>query len=181
MRFAAAAAAAARKFDDPRWRADRGEEDPTMLAHLGMLKAINEAGYITTQSQGGTQKRGRGSVDNERAFVQGFMRTESAKDFLVRMAFTDKAAVYVPRVAEDAPLPAALDLPVTVTTHDGTASVTTHISPALPGRVHDTFLREVHLAPRGVVCVQCWDTKWNRDASGTDGLFTAVLDALRRA
>lgn len=181
MRFNEAKARAVATFDSPIFRKRIKEEDATMLSQLTVLQEINRNGFITVESQAGTNRKGVRDGHRfemlERAYVIGFMLETDAARFILHMSLnTDKNAIFVP-VFGDANLPAALDIPLTITNRQ---HVETHFSSALPTSVFESLLRSVHLnttekvTTEKVVCIFCWDTVWGRK-----GLFKDVLRVLR--
>jgi hypothetical protein len=156
------------------------DEDATMVDHLEILQKINGLGYITNESQAGHKRRGDGYQTNERAYITGFMLETNATGFIKKIAIaTDKIAMFLPKCGEDVYVPGNLDIPVTITsrsTEKEPITITnTHISNALPTSVWNQFRQELHIDAREkIVFIVCWDPKWNRNASGRQGLFTDV-------
>jgi len=173
-------------FESPEFIERIRDEDSTMLKHLPLLKKINEHGYITTESQAGNHQRGISKVDgkpyelSERAYLSGFMLEEDAAIFIKNMSvYTDKNAMYIPVC--DADIPTSLDIPLTITRKQGTLTVETHMSTALPKEASDFFKKMVHLnKSEKVVFIFCWDPMWNRRASGRNGLFIDVYNTLSK-
>ena len=64
---------------------------------------------------------------------------------------------------------------------NGETTVSTHMSLVLPESVWEMYRKEAHLnKTEKVVYIICWDTKWNRNASGSLGLFNDVVRILKR-
>ena len=187
MKFLDAQKAAIVKISSPEFLERIREEDPRMVKNLPILKAINAHGYLTTESQAGRFSKGKSAADgqyyvmSERAFLSGFMLEKDAALFIRRMGlYTDKNAIYIPVTADDTYLPASLDIPLTTTKKAGQRTVETHMSVARPKPVMEMELKQIRLnKSEKVVFVQCWDTHWNRLATGKDGLFTDVLRILK--
>jgi hypothetical protein len=162
-------------------------EDASMLKQMNILKEINKAGFITTESQAGRKQKGKHYLDNkpyiieERAYITGFMLEKDAIKFIKDIGiYTDKNAVYVPICDDNIKIPASLDIPLTITTKAGKTEVSTHTSLALPKQAGDFFRKEAKLNKDGnIVYITCWDPIWNRLASGKKGLFTDVLHTLK--
>lgn len=171
MKFAAALERALDRLSDPSFLLRIREEDPRMIRQLPILRSMNAAGFLTTNSQAAA-----GGDHRERAFVVGFMREAAAAVFIRDMGvLTDKVAVYVPVCPDDTHLPSSLDVPVTMSA----LRVHTHLSPALPREVWEQFRREARLdASERVVFVTCWDPVWGRPASSRRGLFTEIVRVL---
>jgi hypothetical protein len=163
------------------------DEDETMLTHLDILKNINRAGYITTNSQAGRQSSGKSAIDgrhydtSERAYITGFMLENDAVKFIKNLGIlTDKNAVFVPYCSDDIHLPASLDVPLTITRKGDKTAVVTHMATTLPVSYWNHERKEAKLGKsEKIVYIFCWDTKWNRNASSATGLFTDVLRILR--
>ena len=185
MKFKDAQTNAVAMFSSPEFIERIRDEDDTMLAHLDILTRINAAGFLTTNSQAG--RKTFGSRDktryelHERAYLFGFMLEKEAVQFIKNIGIsTDKNAVFTPFCSDDMYLPSALDVPVTISKSGGQVHVNTHISMALPNSVWHSFRKQVKLNKgEPVVFITCWDTKWNRNASGPSGLFTDVLKVLK--
>jgi hypothetical protein len=162
------------------------DEDETMLRHLTILQKINQAGFLTTESQAGKKQTGKSYDDgkkyviSERAFVSGFMVEKKAIEFIKEINLkTDKNAVYVPYCADDVYIPSNLDIPLTITKKNGKEEIITHASTALPKSMWEFFRKQAKInKTEKIVYVFCWDTKWNRDASSKTGLFTDIYKIL---
>lgn len=159
------------------------DEDPTMLKHITTLRAINTHGFITIESQAGRFSKGAKSFRtgkpyeiSERAYLSGFMEEGAAAEFIRNMGLkTDKCAAMIPH-CKGLDIPSALDIPLTITKSAGETVVNTHVSMALPTDVYSMYLKQAHInKTEKVVFVFCWDTHWNRNASGPHGLFKDVL------
>lgn len=175
MKFKDAQKKAMDKFIDPAFRARIKEEDPSMVRHLPTLRAMNERGFLTLNSQAGNRTKTERYDIWERAYVEGFMAFEHATEFLKRMALlTDKNAIFVPTCPNDVILPSALDIPLTVTHKEGAVKINTHMSTALPKAVMNSYMKQAGLTVGShAVYIFCWDTRWNRA-----GLFQDILKAL---
>jgi hypothetical protein len=180
MKFKDAQTNAVAMFSSPEFIERVRDEDDTMLRHLDILARINAAGFLTTNSQAGRKSKGAQYEIQERAYLFGFMLEKDAVQFIKSIGIsTDKNAVFVPFCSDDIYLPSALDVPVTISKKDGQIRIETHISMALPNSVWQSFRKQVKLNKgEPVVFITCWDTKWNRNASGPSGLFTDVLKVL---
>lgn len=185
MKFKDAISAAVKMFSSSDFLERIKNEDETMLRHMKILSQINEMGFITIESQAGNtihgKRDGKPYSISERSFVSGFMLQSQAINFIALMATqTDKNAMYIPVVSENAPLPSALDIPVTVTNRAGMNEITTHFSSAIPQSVWTMFRKQAHINKNEkIVFIFCWDSLWNRDASGSTGLFTDVVKILK--
>jgi hypothetical protein len=181
MKFVDAQRAAIANFSSPEFRERIREEDPSMVKNLSILKAINKHGYLTTESQAGRFSRGQDYEMSERAFLSGFMLEKDAALFIKRMGlYTDKNSIYVPMTGEETYLPSSLDVPLTTVKKAGRRTVQTHMSVARPKSVIEMELKQIKLnKSEKAVFVECWDTHWNRSATGKGGLFTDVLQILK--
>jgi hypothetical protein len=163
------------------------EEDSNMVQHLKDLKEINAHGFLTTNSQGGHKSSGKSVIDgrhyemSERAYLVGFMLEKEAATFIQKCStFTDKNVVFVPYCDDDIYMPSSLDIPLTITKKGKETTVDTHTSSVLPLSVWNSYRKQSHVnKSEKIVYIQCWDTKWNRNASGPSGLFTDVLRILK--
>jgi hypothetical protein len=164
------------------------DEDSTMLKHIPLITEINKSGYLTTESQAGRCHKGKKSyVDGkpyeirERSYLTGFMKKDTAENFIKAMGiYTDKNAVYIPICEDSVNLPSELDIPLTITIKKDKTEINTHTSTAIPKSYGNHLIKELKLnKSEDVVCIICWDTKWCRSASSTNGLFTDVLKCLK--
>ncbi len=163
------------------------EEDDLMLQHIKNLKEINIHGFLTENSQGGHKSSGISKIDgkhytmSERAYLMGFMLEKEAILFVKKCHLTtDKNVMFIPYCEDSIYLPSHLDIPLTVTNKGNETIVDTHTSSALPISVWESFRKQSHInKSEKVVFLQCWDTKWNRNASGPLGLFTDILRVLK--
>jgi hypothetical protein len=187
MKFKEAQAKTVAMLSSPGFIERVKDEDETMLTHLDILKNINRAGYITTNSQAGRKSSGKSAVDgrhydtSERAYITGFMLENDAVKFIKNLGIlTDKNAVFVPYCSDDIHLPASLDIPLTITRKGDKTAVVTHMATTLPVSYWNHERKEAKLSKsEKIVYIFCWDTKWNRNASSATGLFTDVLKILR--
>jgi|LauGreDrversion4_2_1035121.scaffolds.fasta_scaffold98016_2 hypothetical protein len=161
------------------------EEDETMLEHLDTLKNINKNGYITVNSQAGRKEKGKSFQTGkpyemiERAYTIGFMQESKASIFIKNMSFTDKNAAFVPYCDDKMHLPSSLDIPLTITKTEGHTRIETHTSLTLPESVWQHYRKQAGISKgEKIVFITCWDTKWNRNASTKNGLFSEILKAL---
>lgn len=167
------------------------EEDERMVAHLDILRKINQKGFLTVNSQAGIRSTGRSQIDgpdfgkpyetNERAYLLGFMLEAEAAEFLKKMSLsTDKNAIFVPFCDDSIYIPRELDIPLTVSKVGANKEkIVTHMSIALPESVWNSYRKQARInKSEKVVFLLCWDTKWNRNASSSHGLFTDVLKML---
>ena len=168
-------------FSSPDFLKRIEEEDSSMLTHMDILKKINMAGYLTIQSQGGHKSNGKSYEIHERAYIEGFMLEKDAEEFIKNLGiYTDKVGVYIP-YSLDIKLPSSLDVPLTIQKKNNNWEVVTHTSIALPKNVWDMYRKEVGLNKNDkIALILCWDTKWNRNASSINGLFTDVLKILKK-
>ena len=165
------------------------DEDETMLKHLDILKEINIHGFITNESQAGNYSKFTSSNEKtqyetiERAYISGFMLESMASKFITILSIeTDKIAFFIPCVNDDVYLPSHLDIPLTIELKDGKYSHTeTHMSSAFP-KSHWEFVRKrLNLnKSENIVFIECIDYKWKRNASSRYGLFTDVLNTLKK-
>ena len=163
------------------------EEDDKMLPHIKLLKEINSCGFLTENSQGGHKSSGISKIDgkhyeiSERAYLTGFMLEKDAATFIKMCNLsTDKNVMFVPYCDDDIYIPSILDLPVTVTKKGNETIVNTHLSSTFPSSVWHSLRKQSHInKSEKVVFLQCWDTKWNRNASSSSGLFSDVLRVLK--
>jgi hypothetical protein len=175
MKFADAQRAAVAFLQSPAFQTRVHEEDPRMTDHLPQLLAMNNAGFLTQNSQPGMlqtgqhYKDGRMFESHERAFVTGFMQQPHAAAFM--RSFPGNAAC----ISTGDPLDASLDMPLTISLHNGKKTVVTHMSFALPKTVMASYRRQLGVN-KDAVYVFCWDATWNRPAK--TGLFALVLKHL---
>ncbi len=163
------------------------EEDKTMLKHFNIIKKINSSGFLTIESQAGKKETGINPETKknyeiiERAYIAGFMLESEAADFVKNMGIhTDKNAVFIAACADDTYIPSALDIPLTLQKKNGKYEVATHGSMVIPHYVWEMYRKQLHInKSEKIVHILCWDTKWNRNASGATGLFTDVLKILK--
>lgn len=188
MKFNDAKRAAVKMMSSEEFLTRIEEEDPSMLKHISVLREINAHGYITTESQAGHFSKGAKSFRtgkpyqiSERAYISGFMQVAEAAEFIKNMGLhTDKTAVMIPHCKGLEP-PAALDVPLTITKSEGKTEVNTHASMALPTEVYTMYLKQAHInQTEKVAFIFCWDPQWNRNASGSGGLFKDVLAQLKK-
>ena len=161
------------------------EEDETMLENIAKLQDINKHGFLTVNSQAGRKEKGKSFQTgkpyemNERAYVMGFMQESKAAAFIKNMNFTDKNAAFVPFCDDKMHLPSNLDIPLTIIKTEGHTRIETHTSLVLPESVWNSYRKQVKLnVTEKIVFITCWDTKWNRNASAANGLFTDILKVL---
>ena len=174
-------------FSSPEFIKRIKEEDDTMLKHLPILKEINKNEFLTTESQAGRKRSGISKVDHmhyeisERAYITGFMIKSKAIEFIKQMAFyTDKNAIFIPVCSNSVNIPASLDIPLTITKKGDITLVETHASTALPNNVWEMYRKQSHInKTEKIVFILCWDSKWNRGASGHSGLFIDILKILK--
>ena len=163
------------------------EEDETMMKHLPLLQDINKSGFLTVNSQGGQKQSGKSALDgkhyeiSERAYLVGFLLEEKAVAFLKDLSLrTDKNGIFVPFCEDTISIPSNLDIPLTIMKKGGSITVETHSSVVLPESVWHSFRKQAHISKsEKIVFVLCWDTKWNRNASNSSGLFKDVLKILK--
>ena len=187
MKFKDAQKVALKMFSSPDFKKRIEEEDRTMLKHLNILTKINANGYLTTESQAGRSYKGLHYIDKtpyetkERAYMHGFMLEDNAAKFIEQIGVkTDKNAVFIPVCSNDIYLPSKLDIPLTITKKNGKTEVNTHTTLTYPDGHAEMLRKQVKLnKAEKVVMVFCWDTKWSRNASGSNGLFTDVLRTLQ--
>lgn len=187
MKFLDAAKQTAAMLGSAEFHKTQMSEDPRMIVQLPILQKINQHRFLTTESQSGVYRRGTSVHDgtpyemSERAFLSGFMLEADAIKFLKLFNLTDKNATYIPFCSEEVRLPVSLDMPVTITKQGKKTEVTTHTPLTYP-KSHWEFLRKnAHInKSEPVVAIYCWDSHWNRLASGKSGLFTEVLDVLKK-
>jgi len=158
-----------------------------MLQHMQHLKEINAHGFLTVNSQGGHKSSGSSKLDgkhyeiSERAYLVGFMLEKDASAFITKCnIMTDKNIVFVPFCDDNVYIPSSLDIPLTITKKGKETIVDTHTSSILPFSVWHSYRKQSHInKTEKIVFNQCWDTKWNRNASSSSGLFTDVLGVLK--
>jgi hypothetical protein len=189
MKFADAKKKSIQMFESDDFKQRIREEDPTMIKHLDILKEINKYGYLTTESQAGRCRKGAKSYFDgkpyeikERAYICGFIKKDTAEKFIKEMGInTDKNAVFIPICDDNIDIPRVLDIPLTITIQKDKTEVSTHTSAAIPKSYAEQLRKEKKLnKSEDVVYVVCWDTKWCRNASDKNGLFTDVLRILKR-
>ena len=163
------------------------DEDPSMVKHLPLLKEINKHNFLTETSQAGRFSNGKSWNDgkpyemSERAYILGFMLEKDAEKFIKHMGIhTDKNAMFVPICENSNVFVGKLNIPVTIVKKGGKIEVETRLFPALSKTQEDSYKKLMGIdKSTKVVFISCWDTKWNRLASGKDGLFTDVLKVLK--
>ena len=182
MKFQDAIFYAVKKFTSVEFIKRIKEEDESMIKHLNVLKNINNHGYITIESQAGKQIRGQSKIDgtpyiiNERAYILGFMLESTAHQFIKNIAlYTDKNAIFIPFCEDNIYIPKNLDIPLTTTEQNGKINVNTHASSALPYSVWESYRKSLKInKTEKIVFIFCWDSKWNRNASTSSGLFNNI-------
>ncbi len=163
------------------------KEDPAMVKYFSLLADINREGFLTENSQAGKRTFGKHYQDgtpfviSERAYLAGYMEADKAVEFVKRMSIkTDKVVMFIAICGDTTHIPAALDIPVTITEKAGKTDITTHQSTALPESVDAIQRSRVKLNKNdSAVMLFCYDTHWNRNAAGPHGLFTEVLKILK--
>jgi hypothetical protein len=162
-------------------------EDPQMITQLPILQEINRHRFLTTESQSGVHRRGTSVLNgkpyemSERAFLTGFMLEADAIKFLKVFNLTDKNATYIPFCNEEVRLPTSLDMPVTIIKQGRVTEVTTHTPLTYPKSQWEFLRKNAHInKSEPIVAIYCWDSHWNRLASGKKGLFTEVLATLKK-
>ncbi len=188
MKFGDAQKKSIQMFESDDFKQRIHEEDPSMIKHLSVLKEINKRGYLTTESQAGRCRKGAKSFFDgkpyeikERAYICGFIKKDVAEKFIKEMGInTDKNAVFIPICDDNIDIPRALDIPLTITIQKDKTEVNTHTSAAIPKSYAEQLRKEKKLnKSEYVVYVVCWDTKWCRNASDKNGLFTDILKILK--
>ena len=152
-----------------------------MLKYIPLLAKINSAGYLTTESQAGHEKKTKTNTTMERAYICGFMLESTAADFIKYMGlYTDKNAGQLIGCGDYDLFKGEFDIPLTATKlNTGEIQVDTHMAMGLPAFVYEKYRKEAKInKAEKVVFVQCWDPLWKRNAAGTKGLFTEVLKIL---
>ena len=176
-------------FSKPEFIERVTDEDKTMLKHLDILKEINIHGFITNESQAGNHRKFKKPNENtqyeiiERAYISGFMLESIASKFITSLSIeTDKIAFFIPCVNDDVYLPSQLDIPLTIIVKDGKYSEThTHMSSAFPKSHWESERKQLNLnKSEKIVFIECIDYKWKRNASSPHGLFTDVLNTLKK-
>jgi hypothetical protein len=187
MTFGDAKKKAIAMFESPEFIESLRGEDPTMIKQLPLLKEINKHNFLTENSQAGRFSKGKSWKDgklyeeSEKAYITGFMLEKDAETFIKNMSIhTDKNVIFVPMCEDSINIPSKLDIPVTIVEKGGKIEVNTHMSSAIPKSLGESFKKQMGIDKSvNVVYLFCWDTKWNRLASGKDGLFTDVLKVLK--
>jgi hypothetical protein len=174
MKFKAAQKKAVANFDNPEFIENIKDEDPNMVNHLGILKQINECGFLTTNSQAGIKTIK--PLFHERAYILGFMVKNDAAQFMKNMSIETDKVVICPSF--EICVDKAFDIPLSMEKKDEW-KVFTHMSTSLPRRIWDKERKKLDLDKKDIVYIFCWDPKWNRNASNKNGLFTDVLKILK--
>jgi len=188
MKFKDALKRSIAMFDSNEFEERIREEDATMLKQLPLLKDMNRHKFLTLDSQAGLHRRfisvkdGKPSEIYERAYVTGFMLNKDAIEFIKNFnILTDKNAVYIPFCNNDVCVPPALDMPLTIIKQGKHTEVVTHTGFTYPTIYMEQIRKSSHInKSEPIALVYCWDTKWNRLASGKNGLFTDVLKILKQ-
>lgn len=187
MKFGDAKKKAIAMFESPTFIERIREEDPSMVKQLPLLKEINKHNFLTETSQAGRFSKGKSWKDgkpyemSERAYILGFMLEKDAEKFIKHIGiYTDKNAMFVPMCENSNVFVGNLNIPVTIVEKDSKISIETRIFPVLSKTQGDSYKKMMGIDKSvKVVFISCWDTKWNRLASGKDGLFTDVLKILK--
>ncbi len=187
MKFNEAKVKAIKNLSSPEFTQRIIEEDETMLKHLDIIKKINNSGYLTLESQAGNKKTGINSDTKksyeivERAYIAGFMLESKAVDFIKNMGlYTDKNAIFVVSCEDTVYVPSSLDVPLTIQKKNNKIKIHTHTSMVIPKNYWEMYRKSLHInKSEKIVYILCWDYKWERDASGPDGLFTDILKILK--
>lgn len=173
MKFEQATILALKKFNSKEFENRITLEDPKMTKEIPILRKINENGFLTFESQAGNFQKG---LLSERAYILGFMQREKAISFLRKMSLsTDKNAICIIPVPNDTEIDPNMDIPLSIYKNE----IFTYMSTVLPeSEYHDNNRKSLKLNKKDIVMIFCWDGKWNRYASGKNGLFTNVLSIL---
>jgi len=183
MKFPAAVRKSVKHLSSEKFKKRVMSEDPTMWKHVGILKEINQQGYITSDSQAGKHLKPTAEYDMwEKAYIFGFMLESKAGAFIQQMSMhTDKLAQVIHYSKEPGlydNMPRALDIPLTINKVD--ENVQTHMSNLVPFEIWDKRRKELSIdASEKIVYVMCYDLQWNRNASEPGGLFKDVLRILK--
>ena len=110
------------------------------------------------------------------------MKKDNAEKFIKEMGiYTDKNALFTPICSDDISIPASLDIPLTITIQQDKTEVSTHTSSVISKSYADMLRKQVKLnKSEDVVYIFCWDTKWCRNASNKNGLFTDILKVMKK-
>jgi hypothetical protein len=169
--FAAAAAAAADFIARGGLRADAGDSQVAAEAWPA-LAAINRAGLLTFDSQGGADS----AHERQRAYVDGFLPAARAQAFVDAVnQHSDKVALLLRPVGAE-----WRDSHVVVTVaRDGRPQ--SFLPLYMDDGTYAMNRRTAGLAPDDpALLVAAFDPVWGRRAAGRGGLFKDVLAALRR-
>lgn len=165
-----------------------------MIPHLPILRQINAAGFLTTESQAGRKYRGINPNTSEtyetweRAYLCGFIQAHTGTTQLRSInSHTDKIAQFVPVLVRGKRQhwDPKWDFPLTMTfvQKDHTWSqpvVNTHQSWVRPLTSLQHDMDQLGLSwSDDLVYVQMVDPVWNRSAVEPNGLFTQVLAHLQ--
>lgn len=187
MKFKEALEKSVKLLSSPEFKQRVKEESDFEIQHLNDLKEINKHGFLTLSSQGGHKISGISPLDGkhyqmiERAYLEGFMLEKEASEFIQRCSMTtDKNVIFVPYCNDNVYIPRELDFPLTISKKGKETLIYTSYSSALPKYVWEAFRKESHInKTEKIVFILCWDSKWNRNASGPSGLFKDVLRVLK--
>ena len=168
------------------------EDAQNTLKSLELIKTINKLGLLTFDSQEGVCDRKYGI--KERAYVIGLMIPSKAIVFMNRFnIFTDKVAyIAIPLKMEQMPS-ASWDIPLTTqpgNQHGGRMvksgyrqkirQVPTHMSTAIYDKEVKAQKKRSGIAKRVKVSyIVVFDPKWNRKASGANGLHNDIIRMLQ--
>lgn len=201
MKFDEARKAMVKYFDSDEFK-DR-EDAKTTLPAIKVLQEINKAGFLTTNSQTGEDSSGfNPDTKNyyrikERSYLDGYMKKEKAIKFIDHInTYTDKIAYFVYGNPDPAfeklyfgpDKNAVPSIPVTVS---GTSkksvgdiddlSAYTRLPTTLPQSTFDFYKSHAKInKSEDVHWVSVIDSVYGRHALKKDGLFTVVLEALKK-
>ncbi len=179
------------------------EDAETTIPAIQILKEINKAGLLTTNSQTGEDEKGFNKETKryyhivERAYIDGFMKRERALKVIEYLnAYTDKIAYFIyvnpdpafQKLFYEGDVKAVPSIPVTVSGSSSKSNKdikqlfsATTMPTTLPQSTADFYKKNAKLnKSEDVLWLTFIDPEYGRNALKKDGLFTVVLDALKQ-
>lgn len=182
MKFEEAAKSMSKFIKSKDFLKNAKEEAPEIIPFIPTLTNINKNGLITVDSQPGKRLRGENFDLHQRAYLLGFMESEKAIAMNQSFAFEDKVMiiVHVDETATMEDFKSKMDIPLTIEASSAEFKVVTHTSASVPQTVFDFYRKQANLSKNiNLSFVVFFDPKYNRNANGSNGLFTKVVHHLK--
>jgi hypothetical protein len=168
------------------------EDAQTTINAISLLKTINSKGFITENSQQGINSDGYNSLSElyyiikERAYVNGFMKTQNAKKFTSWInTYTDKIAFIIYKTDSDIDFSELPFVPVTISASGINKKELTNFIPVTKIR---TVLPESDIKflkkksklnlKESIEYISVIDPIYGRKSTNSKGLFTDIISGL---